>query len=156
MRRPPSPPGPGRWPTVTARRRRIPPRACLSGRFLHDRETLVQAVTELGSGYWVLTPLRTADGTLVLVNRGFVPPSARDASRAAAANRPAQVTVTGLLRMTEPGGGFLRDNDPGANRWYSRDVAGDRGGARPGPRSRPISSMPTPIGQRHRAARSAA
>ena len=25
--------------------------------------------------------------------------------------------------MTEPGGGFLRANDPAANRWYSRDVA---------------------------------
>ena len=24
--------------------------------------------------------------------------------------------------MTEPGGGFLRHNDPAANRWYSRDV----------------------------------
>ena len=30
--------------------------------------------------------------------------------------------VTGLLRMTEPHGGFLRHNDPAANRWYSRDV----------------------------------
>ena len=24
--------------------------------------------------------------------------------------------------MTEPGRGFLRSNDPGADRWYSRDV----------------------------------
>jgi surfeit locus 1 family protein len=31
--------------------------------------------------------------------------------------------VTGLLRVTEPGGGFLRHNDPAADRWYSRDVA---------------------------------
>ena len=31
--------------------------------------------------------------------------------------------VTGLLRLSEPGGGFLRDNDPAADRWYSRDVA---------------------------------
>ena len=33
------------------------------------------------------------------------------------------VTVTGLLRLTEPGGGFLRSNDPQADRWYSRDIA---------------------------------
>jgi surfeit locus 1 family protein len=32
------------------------------------------------------------------------------------------VTVTGLLRITEPKGGFLRHNDPAAQRWYSRDV----------------------------------
>jgi surfeit locus 1 family protein len=30
--------------------------------------------------------------------------------------------VTGLLRLTEPKGGFLRANDPAADRWYSRDV----------------------------------
>jgi surfeit locus 1 family protein len=30
--------------------------------------------------------------------------------------------VTGLLRMSEPGGGFLRSNEPAADRWYSRDV----------------------------------
>jgi surfeit locus 1 family protein len=31
--------------------------------------------------------------------------------------------VTGLLRMSEPGGAFLRANDPVADRWFSRDVA---------------------------------
>ena len=34
-----------------------------------------------------------------------------------------EVTVTGLLRMTEPKGAFLHGNDPAADRWYSRDVA---------------------------------
>jgi len=27
------------------------------------------------------------------------------------------------MRMSEPGGAFLRANDPAAGRWYSRDVA---------------------------------
>lgn len=92
----------------------------VSGSFLHDRETLVQAVTEHGAGFWVLTPLRTPDG-VVLVNRGFVPPEKRDP-----ASRPARqgvVTLSGLLRVSEPGGAFLRSNDPGGGRWYSRDVA---------------------------------
>ena len=31
--------------------------------------------------------------------------------------------MTGLLRLTEPKGAFLRSNDPGDDRWYSRDVA---------------------------------
>src|SRR3546814_10761852 len=31
--------------------------------------------------------------------------------------------VTGLLRVTEPGGAFLRRNDPAPDHWYSRDVA---------------------------------
>ncbi|WP_272947437.1 SURF1 family protein [Variovorax sp. JS1663] len=94
----------------------------LSGSFLHERETLVQASTVLGPGHWVLTPLRTAQGTIVLVNRGFVPPERRErASRSG--NEPAgEVQLTGLLRISEPGGGFLRRNDPAGDRWFSRDV----------------------------------
>lgn len=91
-----------------------------TGSFLHDRETLVQAVTERGAGFWVLTPLSTDQGT-VLVNRGFVPPERRDPASRRAGQGP--VTVTGLLRISEPGGAFLRANDPAAGRWYSRDVA---------------------------------
>jgi surfeit locus 1 family protein len=97
-------------------------RVRVTGRFLHDRETLVRAVSDLGSGYWVVTPLDTGRFT-VLVNRGFVPPERRDPASRAAGNGAGQVTVTGLLRVTEPGGGFLRSNDPAADNWYSRDVA---------------------------------
>ena len=53
-------------------------RVRVSGTFLHDRETLVQALTERGAGFWVMTPLRTGGG-LILVNRGFVPESRRNA-----------------------------------------------------------------------------
>lgn len=113
-------PGPEVWPRVNAdddAYRRV--RA--SGHFRHDRETLVQAVTVRGAGYWVLTPLETPRFTL-LVNRGFVPKERRAASTRAVGNPPGTVTVTGLLRVTEPGGGFLRTNDPAADRWFSRDV----------------------------------
>ena len=94
-----------------------------SGRFVNDRETLVQAVTERGGGFWVVTPLVQADGTTVLINRGFVPPERRDPETRAQGQLQGYVTVTGLLRLTEPGGAFLRSNDPAGNRWYSRDVA---------------------------------
>jgi surfeit locus 1 family protein len=94
-----------------------------SGVFLNDAETLVQATTDLGAGFWVVTPLRRADGTLVLVNRGFVPPERRNRAAHGAAELSTAATVTGLLRITEPSGAFLRHNDPGADRWYSRDVS---------------------------------
>jgi surfeit locus 1 family protein len=90
----------------------------LRGRFLHARETLVQAVTEQGPGWWLVTPLQQADGRSVLVNRGFV----TTASKAQASRPDGEITVTGLLRLAEPGGGFLRRNDPAGNRWFSRDV----------------------------------
>ena len=96
-------------------------RVRVTGTFVHDRETAVQALTERGAGWWILTPLRTAAGTL-LVNRGFVPPERRDPRTRAAALPAGPVTVTGLLRTSEPGGAFLRRNAPAAGRWYSRDV----------------------------------
>ena len=100
----------------------------LNGSYLYELTVRVQASTELGSGWWLLTPLRMADGSTVLVNRGFIPSKAGDwtkpgpeISSSYKAGSPA--SVTGLLRMTEPGGAFLRKNDPAAGRWYSRDVS---------------------------------
>lgn len=114
-------PGPDRWPAIDAKRDAYR-RVTASGRFRHDRETLVQAVTDRGAGYWVLTPLETPRFTL-LVNRGFVPKERSDPATRAAGNGSGEAMVTGLLRVTEPGGAFLRSNDPAADRWYSRDVA---------------------------------
>jgi surfeit locus 1 family protein len=122
-------PGPERWPDITAatdeyRHVRV------TGTFLHEHSAVVQAVTRLGSGYWLLTPLRTHDGNIVLVNRGFVTPEAaarirKGLLKGTADSLPHQnpAEITGLLRISEPGGGFLRSNDPAADRWFSRDVA---------------------------------
>ena len=99
-------------------------RVTATGHFEHDRSVLVQAVTERGAGFWVMTPLRQADGSTILVNRGFVPTDRRSPADRVASELPAgPVTVTGLLRLPEPGGAFLRANDPVNDRWFSRDVA---------------------------------
>ncbi|MGA0564033.1 SURF1 family protein [Ancylobacter sp. VNQ12] len=98
-------------------------RIALKGHFLNDRETLVQAVTVLGGGFWVLTPFVTDRGFVVLVNRGFVPPESRAPDSRAAGQIEGETGLIGLLRLSEPGGGFLRSNDPGNERWFSRDVA---------------------------------
>ncbi|PAY10108.1 SURF1 family protein [Bradyrhizobium sp. UFLA03-84] len=119
---PVAPPPQASWPDVTAASDEYR-RVTVGGTFLNADETLVQAVTNEGPGFWVLTPLRMADGTTVLVNRGFVPPDQRDPAERSDGNPQGSVNVTGLLRMSEPKGGFLRSNDPAAGRWYSRDVA---------------------------------
>jgi surfeit locus 1 family protein len=98
-------------------------RVRVRGEFAHDRETLVAATTALGSGYWVLTPLRTEQGFWLLVNRGFVPPEARERSQRRVDEPTGVQEVTGLLRLTEPGGRLWQHNAPEAGRWYSRDVA---------------------------------
>ena len=70
-------PGPREWPSVNARDDAYL-HVRVRGRFITHKDTLVKAVTALGGGFWVLTPLRTADGTIVLVNRGFVAGDRRD------------------------------------------------------------------------------
>jgi len=136
-------PGPGLWPQLSAARDEYR-HVRASGTYLYGRQTFVQASTEWGSGFWVLTPLQMPDGAVLLINRGFVlaeqrEPAARapgmpradratpiDAipnSDAGAGADAGPVAVTGLLRMSEPGGSLLRHNDPAAGRWYSRDVA---------------------------------
>ncbi len=90
-----------------------------TGRYRAGTDTYVQAVTDLGGGFWVLTPFDTDRGFTLLVNRGFVPAD----QRGKVAPPTAPQSIRGLLRLTEPGGGFLRSNDPAGDRWYSRDLA---------------------------------
>jgi len=93
-------------------------RVSVTGRF-EEAEAFVQAVTVYGGGFWVMTPLRLDDGRAVLVNRGFVTAEQRVDG---IPQEDGEITVTGLLRLSEPEGGFLRSNEPSAGRWYSRDV----------------------------------
>ncbi|WP_245411799.1 SURF1 family protein [Phyllobacterium leguminum] len=115
-------PAPPDWANVTAGNDEYR-RVTASGIFDYNKDVLVQAVTELGAGFWVITPLHQPDGATILVNRGFVPADRRDRASRAAGEIAGPVTITGLMRMSEPGGAFLRSNDPKAGRWYSRDVA---------------------------------
>jgi len=119
---PTAPPGPAAWPLISASGDAYR-RVRLAGVFENDKETLVQAVTEKGPGYWVMTPFRTDAGYVVLVNRGFTPPELSAVTSREAGLISGHTLVTGLLRISEPHGGFLRANQPAAGRWYSRDVA---------------------------------
>ena len=88
----------------------------VQGVFLDAYTTKVLASTVIGRGFWVMTPMRTDDGSVVFINRGFIPFNATPAAS------PANAVVTGLLRITEPGGAFLHHNNPAGQLWYSRDV----------------------------------
>ena len=96
----------------------------LTGHYLSGKQTLVRGSSKKGYGFWVMTPLRTTRGFTVLVNRGYIPSDAGGKSAGADIEAPVgTVTLTGLLRASEPGGGFMRANKPRENLWYSRDVA---------------------------------
>jgi len=118
LAQPPVPaPGPDRWSIIGKDDVYRP--VVVRGHYRTDADTLVQAVTELGGGFWVMTPFDTDRGFTLLVNRGFVPAD----RRTGIAPSPAVQSIHGLLRLSEPGGAFLRTNDPAADRWYSRDIA---------------------------------
>lgn len=114
-------PGPEAFASVTREADQYR-RVEVSGRFLNDRETRVKAVSDLGAGWWILTPFEDDRGFTVLVNRGFAPPERADAETRQQGRIDGPTRVVGLLRITEPQGGFLRENDPSGDRWFSRDV----------------------------------
>lgn len=98
-------------------------RVRLSGTFIHADEVQVYTVSDLGPGYWVMTPLKRDDGSIVIINRGFVPTDKRNPSTRVESHVERDRTVVGLMRAPETGGLFLRTNDPANGRWYSRDIA---------------------------------
>jgi surfeit locus 1 family protein len=127
---PVAPPPGARWSGITAESDEYR-RVGVYGTYLYDLTTPVMALTEQGTGYWLLTPLCATDGHIYLVNRGFIPaelgartrytPQRARANACATGAIPFQ--VIGLLRVSEKGNAFTRTNDPAANRWFVRDVA---------------------------------
>ncbi|GAB2842462.1 SURF1 family protein [Pseudoduganella ginsengisoli] len=126
-------PEPAQWAQVNAANDEYR-HVTLTGVYLPEYTTRVQATTDLGSGYWLLTPLCLQSGHIVIVNRGYIgqdaakrlpAPAATSAGKAVCATVAdhAPVTINGLLRLPETGRAFLRHNDPANNRWYARDVA---------------------------------
>ena len=127
----------------------------MSGTFEHDHEALVFRATGNGRpdfegpGYLVMTPLLLADGAHVLVNRGFVPLAKRDPALRAAGQGAGLVTITGLLRSTEPRNAFTPADNPARGEWFTRDVAAISahfGLARPAPFSVDADATPNPGG----------
>lgn len=115
-------PSPSQWASLTNPAEYEYRRVRVAGIFRHQDEVQVYTVSDLGPGYWVLTPLQRDDGSLVIVNRGFVPSDKRDPSTRLEGELPARVEIVGLMRAPETGGLFLRTNDPQNNRWYSRNI----------------------------------
>lgn len=99
-------------------------RVRVDGRFHHAKERYLYAVSDGRVGWHIITPLETEDGDMVLVDRGFVPDELKDPSSRALGQVDKLVTVTGIVRSPEVQGPFIPDNEPEANRWFWRDLAG--------------------------------
>jgi surfeit locus 1 family protein len=74
-----------------------------------------------GPGYWVFTPAKIADGSVVIVNRGFVPEGRQDAATRKQGELASPVAIIGALRWPDDRYWFTPKDDPAHNLWFSRD-----------------------------------
>lgn len=77
-----------------------------------------------GPGYWVFAPARLADGSIVIVNRGFVPEGKQDPKTRAEGNPSGAVDIIGAMRWPEQRGTFTPADTPARGLWFARDPAG--------------------------------
>jgi surfeit locus 1 family protein len=97
----------------------------VAGVFRHDLEQLFGASTHDGElGHHVLTPLQRGDGSVVLIDRGWVPADRAHPAARRAGQVPGPVTITGIARYrgADQAGWFTPANQPEALMWYSYDL----------------------------------
>ncbi len=120
-------PAPASWPGLdqTSEEYR---RVSFNAVFDYAHEALVYGAASAfrpdvsGPGYWVFTPARLADGSVVIVNRGFVPEGHQDASSRSGGTAPGTIAIVGALRWPDHGW-FTPNAEPAKNLWFARDPA---------------------------------
>lgn len=102
-------------------------RVLVEGEFQHDKEIFLYGGTreyQGEQGYEILTPLKTTDGRVVLIDRGWVP-----IQKKLAENRPetlvkGTVTIEGFVMEGEQPKLFTPPNQPKKNAWFWIDMKG--------------------------------
>jgi surfeit locus 1 family protein len=104
-------------------------RVTFPAEFVPDQEALVYSSGSSlrpdvsGPGYWVFAPARLADGSLVVVNRGFVPEGRQDPNTRAQEKPSGVVQIVGAMRWPEARGMFTPPDQPAKSLWFARDPA---------------------------------
>lgn len=102
-------------------------RVAFPAEFLEGEEALVYTAGSplrpdvKGPGYWVFAPAQLAGGSIVLVNRGFVPIDRRERSTRTETAARGSVDIVGVIRWPEKRNSFTPPDDPKDNVWYLRD-----------------------------------
>jgi surfeit locus 1 family protein len=104
-------------------------RVRFDAQLLNDKEALVFTTGsslhggDAGPGYWVFTPARVG-GSVVMVNRGFVPEGRQDPAARPQGQLAGTVAIVGVMRWPERPGPFTPAAEPGKNLWFARDPVG--------------------------------
>ena len=121
-------PPPANWPQLKEAADEYR-RVSFPAEFLAGQEALVYTAGSSfrpdvqGPGYWVFAPARLAGGSIVLVDRGFVPDDRKDPASRPQGEPHGAIDVVGVMRWPETRGMFTPADDPKTNVWYLRDPA---------------------------------
>lgn len=88
----------------------------VSGEMLQDEVHVLVSVKLVGAGYRIIAPFRT-DGRTILVDRGFIPTTAKAAER-----RTGTMELVGNLHWPDEIDDFTPTPDLDDNIWFARDV----------------------------------
>ncbi len=105
-------------------------RVTISGTFIPTRSVPVRATLPTsakggiagGIGFFWMTPLRTPNGKIVFINRGFVP-SGGDWKAPAIPTPEGPQTITGIIRLPEKAQTFTPPDNPAKGEYFIRDPA---------------------------------
>ena len=102
-------------------------RVVFPAEFLDGEEALVYTAGSplrpdvKGPGYWVFAPARLAGGSIILVNRGFVPADRKDPGTRTEGAPHGVIDIVGVLRWPETRNSFTPADNPKNNVWFLRD-----------------------------------
>ena len=98
-------------------------KAYVTGTFEHDKEIHLLANRGSGTiGYEIVTPLRRADGSHVLIDRGWVPEQYREASTRPDGQVTGEQTVTGIMRKSFDKPWLVPENRPEEGLWLYANI----------------------------------
>jgi surfeit locus 1 family protein len=104
-------------------------RVAFPAEFLKGEEALVYSSGSplrpdaTGPGYWVFAPARLLGGSLVIVNRGFVPEGKQNPETRKEGQPSGVVDIVGVMRWPEQRGQFTPSDEPAKGLWFARDPA---------------------------------
>lgn len=93
----------------------------LHGKFLNDYELYLYggSIEFKGqNGYYILTPFKTDDNRMVIINRGWIPEKIKDQTSRPETLINDEAQVNGYVLKDEHKGIYTHDNQPDKNLWF--------------------------------------
>ncbi len=95
----------------------------MTGSLLHEDALHLQARYYKGNlGFHLITPMRLEDGSIIFLNRGWVPKDYKTNPKVKITRPQGNIHVIGLVRADEHPRSYLPQNDPRTGMWLWQDT----------------------------------